>query len=55
MQSIHPKKDILNKIVMNFLVVEGYKKGALKFEKESGIKGKPNPNLSQIMLLKLKR
>ena len=25
---------------MNFLVVEGYKDAALKFEKESGIKGK---------------
>ena len=27
---------------MNYLIVEGYKEGALKFQKESGIKGIPN-------------
>ena len=28
----------MNQLVMNFLILEGYKEGALKFEKESGIK-----------------
>ena len=40
MQEISIPKDIINKLVMNYLIVEGYKQGALKFEKETGIKGK---------------
>ena len=38
---IQPSREVINQLVMNFLVVEGYKDGALKFEKESGIKGNP--------------
>ena len=33
----------MNELVMNFLIKEGYKEGALKFEKESGIKGSRHP------------
>ena len=40
MEDVHLSRDLLNKMVMNFLIVEGYKEGALKFEKESGLKGK---------------
>lgn len=40
MQDVVVSKDIINKLVMNYLIVEGYKQGALKFEKETGIKGK---------------
>ncbi len=40
MQAVKPNQDDLNKLIMNYLIVEGYKGGALKFEKESGIKGK---------------
>lgn len=40
MQDIVIPKDIINKLVMNYLIVEGYKQGAMKFEKETGIKGK---------------
>lgn len=39
MDEVVVSKDIINKIVMNYLIVEGYKQGALKFEKETGIKG----------------
>mmetsp|Transcript_37497 Transcript_37497/g.36055 ORF Transcript_37497/g.36055 Transcript_37497/m.36055 type:complete len:80 (+) Transcript_37497:25-264(+) len=35
--NIHPSREDINKLVMNFLVVEGYKSGAKKFEKEAGI------------------
>jgi len=38
MQTIIPYKEDLNKLVMNFLILEGYKEGALKFEKESGVR-----------------
>ena len=38
MAQIIPSKQDMNQLVMNFLVLEGYKEGALKFEKESGIK-----------------
>lgn len=40
MHNVTVPRDIINKLVMNYLVVEGYKQGALKFEKETGIKGK---------------
>jgi hypothetical protein len=40
MAEVEPPRDIINKLVMNFLIVEGYKEGALKFQKEAGIKGK---------------
>ena len=39
-KNIHPSKDKLNKIVLNYLVIEGYKDGALKFMNEAGISGK---------------
>ena len=39
MKHITPSKEAMNKLVMNFLLVEGYKQGAQKFEKESGVKG----------------
>ena len=38
MSQIIPNKQDMNQLVMNFLILEGYKEGALKFEKESGIK-----------------
>lgn len=38
MAQIIPSKQDMNQLVMNFLILEGYKEGALKFEKESGIK-----------------
>ena len=38
MSQIIPNKKDMNQLVMNFLILEGYKEGALKFEKESGIK-----------------
>jgi len=31
MQTLVPYKEDLNKLVMNFLILEGYKEGALKF------------------------
>jgi hypothetical protein len=42
MTHIAPSRELINKLVMNYLVIEGYKTGAQKFEKESGVKGKPN-------------
>ena len=35
---IKPNKEDMDKLVMNFLVLEGYKEGAIKFQQESGIK-----------------
>ncbi len=40
MSEVHLSRDLLNQMVMNFLIVEGYKEGAIKFQKESGIRGK---------------
>ena len=40
LQSVKPNQDDLNKLVMNYLIIEGFKGGALKFEKEAGVKGK---------------
>ncbi len=37
---IHPSRPLINELIMNYLVVEGYKEGALKFQKEAGIQGK---------------
>ena len=37
---IQPSRPLINELIMNYLVVEGYKEGALKFQKEAGIKGK---------------
>ena len=34
----NPSKKDMNELIMNFLILEGYKEGALKFEKETGIK-----------------
>ncbi|CDW78082.1 glucose-induced degradation protein 8 homolog [Stylonychia lemnae] len=45
MQDIVISKDIINKLVMNYLIVEGYKQGALKFEKETGIKAEMDEDL----------
>ena len=38
MSQIIPNKEDMDKLVMNFLVLEGYKEGAMKFQQESGIK-----------------
>ena len=38
MSQIIPNKEDMDKLVMNFLVLEGYKEGAIKFQQESGIK-----------------
>lgn len=40
MGDVHLSRDLLNQMIMNFLIVEGYKEGAVKFQKESGLKGK---------------
>ena len=40
------KKEDLNKLVMNYLVIEGYKDAAEKFSRESGIS--PNIDLTSI-------
>jgi hypothetical protein len=37
---IQPSREVLNDIVMNYLVVQGYKEGAQKFTKEAGVRGK---------------
>ena len=37
---IQPSRPLINELIMNYLVVEGYKEGALKFQKEAGIQGK---------------
>ena len=39
LKQIVPNKSEMNKLIMNFLVVEGYKNAAMKFEEESGVKG----------------
>jgi hypothetical protein len=39
MQAIHPSKEMMNLLVMNFLEVEGYKQGVQNFAKETGLKG----------------
>ena len=39
MSQVQPPRELINKLVMNYLVVEGYKEGALMFQKEAGIKG----------------
>ena len=36
LETIVPDRELLNQLVMNFLVVEGYKEGALAFQEESG-------------------
>ena len=46
LKKISPCRLSMNKLIMNYLVVEGYKNAAQKFEKESGIKG----NLSDLNL-----
>lgn len=40
MSNIYPSKKMLNEIVQNFLVVEGYKEAAKKFAEESQVEGK---------------
>lgn len=40
MSQIQPSRDVLNKVVLNYLIVEGYKDAAVKFKKESGFQGK---------------
>ena len=40
MAQVQVSKEIMNKMVMNFLIVEGNKRAVLNFEKETGIKGK---------------
>ena len=40
MEKVNPSKDLMNQLVMNFLILEGYEDAAIKFQKESGIKGK---------------
>ena len=42
-------KTLLNKLVLNFLIVEGYKEGANKFIKEAGI-NMDDPNNSDLKL-----
>lgn len=37
LNEIEIPKDLMNKLVLNFLIVEGYKEGAKKFVKEAGI------------------
>ena len=39
-QAIEPSRGLINQLIMNYLVVKGYKEGALKFQKEAGIQGK---------------
>ena len=46
MQTIIPNKEDINQLVMNFLILEGYKEGALKFQQESGTKA--NIDVGQI-------
>ena len=41
-QAIEPSRTLINQLIMNYLVVKGYKEGALKFQKEAGIQGKSN-------------
>ena len=36
MSGIVPSRELLNKAVLNYLVVEGFKDAALKFQQESG-------------------
>ena len=36
LDQIHPSTKLMDELVMNFLVHEGYKEGALEFAKESG-------------------
>jgi len=38
-QLVQPSREVINEIVMNYLVVQGYKEGAYKFMKEAGVKG----------------
>jgi hypothetical protein len=40
MAQISLRKQDMNQLVMDFLVQEGYKEGALQFQKEAGITGK---------------
>ena len=40
LKNITPSKDKLNKIVLNYLIIEGYREGALKFMSEAGMEGK---------------
>ena len=37
---MQPSREVINEIVMNYMVVQGYKEGAYKFMKEAGVKGK---------------
>jgi len=39
-QLVQPSREVINEIVINYLVVQGYKEGAYKFMKEAGVKGK---------------
>ena len=34
---MHVSRDELNKLVMNYLILEGHKEGAMNFQKESGL------------------
>ena len=38
MNSIYVPREELNKLIMNYLVLEGHKEGALTFQRESGQK-----------------
>lgn len=46
MQDVAIPRDVVNRLVMNYLVVEGYKSGALKFAKETGIPGKSSSSFN---------
>ena len=37
LNQVHVSRDELNKLIMNYLVLEGHKEGALTFQRESGI------------------
>jgi hypothetical protein len=42
---IQPSRELINELIMNYLVVEGYKEGALKFAKEAGVKNRQSDML----------
>jgi hypothetical protein len=37
MSQVHLCRDELNKLIMNYLILEGHKEGALTFQRESGV------------------
>eukprot|EP00105_Crassostrea_gigas_P019984 XP_011438647.1 PREDICTED: glucose-induced degradation protein 8 homolog isoform X2 [Crassostrea gigas] len=46
LQQVHPTRADMNKLVMNYLVTEGFKEAADKFQKESGVQ--PMVDLEQL-------